>query len=48
VRDLADLAPLLAGQTPRLLKPDQGAAEIVAEIVADAERVLRRLGGIVG
>jgi hypothetical protein len=44
--DDGDYSPLLAGQGLRMLGEDgQGAAEIVAEIVADAEAVLARLGG---
>jgi nitronate monooxygenase len=35
-----DLHPLLGGQATRLLRPDQGAAEIVAEIVAEARALL--------
>ncbi|HSA93240.1 MAG TPA: nitronate monooxygenase [Terriglobales bacterium] len=41
----ADLYPLLTGQAVRLLKSDQGAAEIVAEIVAQAEATLAQLAG---
>ncbi|MDQ3812698.1 MAG: nitronate monooxygenase [Armatimonadota bacterium] len=42
-RGEADYFPLLAGQGLRLLKPDQGAAEIVEELVAEASEVLARL-----
>jgi nitronate monooxygenase len=48
----ADLHPLLGGQATRLLRPDQSAAEILAEIVAEARDLLgsgtaagSRLGG---
>jgi nitronate monooxygenase len=44
--DDGDYSPLLAGQGLRMLEEDgQGAAEIVAEVVAEAEAVLARLGG---
>ena len=44
--DDGDYSPLLAGQGLRMLREDgQGAAEIVAEVVAEAEAVLARLGG---
>jgi nitronate monooxygenase len=39
-RGEAGLLPLLAGQATRLLKPDQGAAEIVAEIVEQMRALL--------
>jgi nitronate monooxygenase len=39
-RDDAEVFPLLAGQALRLLKPDQGAGEIVSEIVAQAGEAL--------
>lgn len=39
----ADLFPLLAGQGLRMLKSGQGAAEIVQELVEEAENVLSRL-----
>ena len=42
-RGRSDLHPLLAGQNLRGLADGQPAAEIVAEIVADAERVLASL-----
>jgi nitronate monooxygenase len=45
-RGVAGLAPLLAGQTPGLLRIDQPAAEIVAELVAGAQATLRRLGAL--
>jgi nitronate monooxygenase len=45
-RDRADLAPLLAGQTSGLLRIDQPAAEIVAELVTGAQATLRRLGAL--
>jgi hypothetical protein len=35
--------PLLAGQGLRLLKKDQGAAEIIKEIVQDANKIISRL-----
>jgi nitronate monooxygenase len=35
-----DLFPLLAGQAPRLTRPDQAAGDIVAELVADAAALL--------
>jgi nitronate monooxygenase len=38
-----DLHPLLGGQATRLLRADQGAAEIVAEMVAEAEALLGHL-----
>jgi hypothetical protein len=38
-----DLYPLLGGQATRLLRGDQGAAEIVTEIVAEAEALLGHL-----
>jgi nitronate monooxygenase len=37
--------PLLGGQGLRMLKRDQGAAEIVEELVAEACSILTRLGG---
>jgi nitronate monooxygenase len=44
--DDGDYSPLLAGQGLRMLRVDgQGAAEIVAEVIAEAETVLARLGG---
>jgi nitronate monooxygenase len=44
--DDGDYSPLLAGQGLRMLREDgQGAAEIVAGVVAEAEAVLARLGG---
>ena len=39
----AEWMPLMAGQGLRLLKREQGAAEIVAEIAADARALLSRL-----
>jgi nitronate monooxygenase len=39
-RGETDLVPLLGGQTGRLLRQDQPAAEIVAEIVAEARALL--------
>jgi nitronate monooxygenase len=47
-RDDAGFYPLLGGQAMRLLKPDQGAAEIVEELVAEACACLRRLGQLAG
>jgi nitronate monooxygenase len=38
-----DIYPLLGGQATRLLRPDQGAAEIVAEIASEAETILGSL-----
>jgi nitronate monooxygenase len=35
--------PLLAGQGLRLLKKDQGAAEIIEEIVQDSNNIMSRL-----
>ncbi len=43
--DDGDYSPLLAGQGLRMLKYEQGAGEIVEEVVAEAEAVLSRLGG---
>jgi nitronate monooxygenase len=44
--DDGDHSPLLAGQGLRMLTEDgQGAAEIVDEVVAEAEAVLSRLAG---
>jgi len=44
--DNGDYSPLLAGQGLRMLeRGDQGAAEIVEEVVAEAEAMLVRLGG---
>jgi nitronate monooxygenase len=44
--DNGDYSPLLAGQGLRMLKRgDQGAAEIVEEVVAEAGAMLVRLGG---
>lgn len=46
--DNGDFSPLLAGQGLRMLKKhDQGAAEIVAEVVGDARDRLMELGGAV-
>ncbi len=42
--DDADFFPLFAGQGLRLLKRDQGAEEIVAELVTEARAVIARLG----
>ena len=39
--------PLLAGQGLRLLKKDQGAAEIIEEIVQDANKIISRLKDII-
>ena len=44
--DDGDYSPLLAGQGLRMLREDgQGAAEIVSEVIAEAEALLARLGG---
>lgn len=40
---IAEIAPLLAGQGAALARPNQSAAEVVAEIVGDAQQVLRKL-----
>lgn len=40
-----DYSPLFAGQGLRMLKDEQGAAEIIEEIVNEAETVLSRLSG---
>ena len=46
--DNGDFSPLLAGQGLRMLKKhDQGAAEIVAEVLGDAGDRLMELGGAV-
>lgn len=47
-RDVPDVAPLLAGQGLRLLKRDQGAADIVEEVVEEARAVLGRLADLAG
>lgn len=47
-RDDADLFPLLAGQGLRLQRGEQGAAEIVEELVRGATDVLTRLGACAG
>jgi nitronate monooxygenase len=39
--------PLLAGQGLRLLKKDQGAAEIVEEIVTEAQKIISGLGNVI-
>jgi nitronate monooxygenase len=44
--DEDDYSPLLAGQGLRMLKDGQGAAEIVAELVDEAETALSRLRGV--
>jgi nitronate monooxygenase len=41
--DNGDYSPLLAGQGLRMLKDDQGAAEIVAEVIGGAKETLSRL-----
>jgi nitronate monooxygenase len=38
-----DYSPLFAGQGLRMLKDDQGAAEIVAEVIGGAKEILSRL-----
>ena len=44
--DNGDFSPLFAGQGLRMLKKhDQGAAEIVAEVVDEAKDTLLELGG---
>ena len=42
----AELFPLWAGQGLRLLRDGQGAAEVVAEVVAQAAAVIARLNGV--
>ncbi len=45
-RGETDYCPLLAGQGLRLLKRGQGAAQIVAELVEEAQTALARLGNL--
>lgn len=47
-RGEADYFPLLAGQGLRMLKSGQSSAEIVKELVTEAETVLSRLRGMAG
>lgn len=41
--NMGTIAPLLAGQGASLAQPNQSAAEVIAEIIAEAQQVLREL-----
>lgn len=46
--NLGEIAPLLAGQGASLAHPDQSAAQIVAEVLAEAGQILEDLGSSEG